>query len=157
MKNKCSQVQREILASNGIFRQAVDEHCAECESCRNLKQDWYLFGNITPEQEIPLSNDFAVRRAAQKLAAGRKREVIVRRILGYTAAAASGFAALYTIIFGQMPNTANEVYRKAWNWDSFEEKVFILDTATAVSRQDIAIGSARNKTLNEFIEAEINF
>ncbi|MFA7184379.1 MAG: hypothetical protein WC082_05775, partial [Victivallales bacterium] len=80
-----------------------------------------------------------------------KRQVMIRRVLGYTAAAASGIAALYTVIFGgEMPRN---VFYRYWNWDSFEEKLFVLDTAAEVSLLDITV---RNDPLNQFIEKEID-
>ncbi|MFA6716194.1 MAG: hypothetical protein WCS27_12505 [Victivallaceae bacterium] len=151
MKNNCSQTQAEILSSNGVFSRAVEEHCAECENCRLLKQDWTLFCRPETAPEVPLKNDFAVIRTAQKLAKSRKRQVMIRRVLGYTAAAASGIAALYTVIFGgEMPRN---VFYRYWNWDSFEEKLFVLDTAAEVSLLDITV---RNDPLNQFIEKEID-
>jgi hypothetical protein len=45
------------------------------------------------------------------------------------------------------------VFYRYWNWDSFEEKLFVLDTAAEVSLLDITV---RNDPLNQFIEKEID-
>jgi predicted anti-sigma-YlaC factor YlaD len=150
MKDDCSRMQAQILASDGFFSRALEEHCAKCENCRGLKQNWLELSSMEPEVEVPLKNDFAVIRAAQKLAAGRKRQVLIRRILGYTAAAASGIAAIYTVIFGS--EITENVFHRYWKWDSFEEKLFVLDTATEVSLLDITV---KNDPVNQFIEKEI--
>lgn len=139
MKKNCSRIQAEILASDGFLSQMVEQHCAKCENCRSLKQKWLRLRGLEPAAEIPLKNDFAVIRAAQKLAASRKRQVLIRRILGYTAAAASSLAAVYTVIFGG--EIAENVFNRYWNWDSFEERIFVLDTAAEVSLQDITVKS----------------
>jgi hypothetical protein len=138
----CSQVQREILASGDFLSPAIESHCRDCEACRRVKDDWRLLRDAKNIPDIPLSNDFVVITAARKLSKSRRIQVAVRRFLGYTAATASGIAAIYTVVFnGQMPGAGNDVFSKAWNWDSFEEKVFVLDTATEISRQDIKFGS----------------
>ena len=145
----CSQVQKEILASGDFLGPAIESHCKECESCCRVKNDWQLLRDAKNVPDIPLSNDFAVITAARKLNKSRKIQVAVRRFLGYTAATASGIAAIYTVLFnGQVPNSGNDVFGKAWNWDSFEEKVFVLDTATEISRQDIKFSSWKNGNNN---------
>ncbi|MCK4981426.1 MAG: hypothetical protein KAS17_00810 [Victivallaceae bacterium] len=157
MKKICSEIQEKILSSEGIFSTAIEGHCVDCASCRQLKQDWQLLSQIKPEPKIALTNDFAVIRAAQKFSRSQRIQVAIRRGLGYAAATASGIAAIYTVMFhGPLPDTANDIFNKAWNWDNFEEKVFVLDTATEVSRQDITIGASKDVALDKFIETEIN-
>lgn len=156
MNDNCLQIQKEILASNGFFGTAIEQHCAACESCRRLKADWQLVGQARSSPEISLTNDFAVITAARKFARSQKRQIAIRRVLGYAAAAASGIAALYTVMFHeQLSDATNNIFQKSWNWDTFEERIFVLDTAAEVSRQDITIGSSKNDDLNEFIEKEI--
>jgi hypothetical protein len=159
MKKDCSQIQKEMLACNGAFTAVIEEHCADCESCLQIKQDWKLFADLKPTPEIPLSNDFAIIRAAQKYSRSQRIQVAIRRGFGYAAATVSGIAAVYAVMFhGPMTNTSNDVFHKAWSWDSFEERVFVLDTAAEVSRQDITIGDdSKDEALNNFIETEINF
>jgi predicted anti-sigma-YlaC factor YlaD len=157
MNNNCSKIQEEILSSNVVFSPAIEEHCANCESCRQLKQDWQLLSQVKSTPEISLTNDFAVIRTAQKFSKSQKRQILIRRVFGYAAAVASGIAAIYTVMFqGQLPNTANDIFRNSWDWDTFEERIFVLDTAAEISQQDITIGSSKNEALNEFIETEIN-
>ena len=145
----CSQVQREILASGNFLSPAIESHCKECEACRRVKDDWQLLRDAKNIPDIPLSNDFAVITAARKLNKSRRIQVAVRRFLGYTAATASGIAAIYTVLFnGQMPSSGKDVFSKAWNWDSFEEKVFVLDVATEISRQDIKFSSWKSENGN---------
>ena len=157
MKKKCQQIQKEILASNGIFNSIIEEHCADCKTCRQTKQDWKLFAGIKAAPKISLTNDFAIIRAAQKFSKSQRIQVAIRRGLGYAAATASGIAAIYTVMFhGPLSNNTNDIFNKAWNWDTFEEKVFVLDTATEVSSQDITIGdTSKDDALNKFIENEI--
>ncbi len=157
MKKKCSQMQKKILSSNCAFIPAIEKHCANCMSCRQVKQNWELLKQLKSVTKIPLTNDFAIIRMAQKFSKSQKRQVTIRRILGYSAAAVSGIAAIYTIMLhGLSPADSDDIFRKSWNWDNFEEKIFILDTAAAVSHQDITIGSSKNAALNEFIEKEID-
>jgi len=156
MKKNCSQMQKEILASEGVFSTAVEKHCTDCASCLQAKQDWQLLSRIKPEPEIALTNDFAIIRAAQNFVKSQKLQISIRRWLGYAAATASGIAAIYTVMFhGPLPNATNDIFRKAWNWDTFEERIFVLDTAAEVSRQDITIGTPKDEALNKFIENEI--
>ena len=157
MSKNCLQIQKEILSSDGVFSPAIERHCAGCENCRRLKFDWQLVGRAGTSPEIRLTNDFAVITAARKFTRSRKRQVMIRRVLGYAAAAASGIAALYTVMFHEELSAATDnIFRKAWNWDTFEERVFVLDTATEISRQDITVGSSNNDELDEFIEKEIS-
>lgn len=157
MKNICTQIQGEILSCDGAFTAAIEEHCADCESCHQVKQDWKLFVELKPAPKISLTNDFAIISAAQKYSRSQRIQVAIRRGLGYAAAAASGIAAIYTVMFhGPLTDSSNEIFQKAWNWDNFEEKVFVLDTAAEVSRQDITIGTSKDEALNKFIETEIN-
>ena len=156
MKNICPEIQEEILSSEGVFSTATEEHCASCENCRQAKQDWQLLSRIKPEPKIALTNDFAVIRAAQKFSRSQRIQVAIRRGLGYAAATASGIAAIYTVMFqGDLPSRSNEIFNKAWHWDTFEEKIFVLDTAAEISRQDITIGTPKDDALNKFIEKEI--
>jgi len=159
MKKDCSQMQKEILACNGVFNVAIEEHCADCESCYQFKKDWKLFDELKAAPAIALTNDFAIIRAAQKYSKSHRIQVAVRRGLGYAAATVSGIAAAYAVMFhGPMANTSNDILNKAWNWDSFEERVFVLDTAVEVSHQDLTIGEVpKDEALNKFIETEINF
>ena len=159
MKKNCSQMQKEILASNGVFTTAIEEHCADCENCNQVKQDWKLFDGLKATPEIPLTNDFNIIRTAQKYSKSQRIQVAIRRGFGYAAATVSGIAAAYAIMFhGLLADTSANALRNAWNWDSFEEKVFVLDTAAEISHQDITIGGAsKDKALNNFIETEINF
>lgn len=150
MKDDCSRIQAEILASDGFFSQTVEQHCKKCKDCRNMKQKWLDLSGLESAAEVPLKNDFAVIRAAQKLTSNRKRQVLIRRILGYTAAAASSMAAVYTVIFGG--DIADNVLHRYWHWDSFEERLFVIDTATEVSLLDITV---KNDPLSQFIEEEI--
>lgn len=157
MKNDCSQMQEEILSSDGVFSLEVEQHCAGCESCRKVRKNWHLLCRVKSAPEISLSNDFAIITAARKYARSQKRQINIRRVLGYAAATASGIAAVYSVMFhGPLPSASNEMFRKSWNWDTFEERVFVLDTATEISQQDITIGSTDNDALDEFIETEIN-
>ena len=157
MKNKCQQIQEEILSCDGTFTAAIEEHCADCESCHKVKQDWKLFAGIKSTPEIALTNDFAIIRAAQKYSTAQRIQVAIRRGLGYAAATVSTIAAAYAIMFNMaMAEASHEAFSKAWHWDAFEEKVFILDTAAEVSRQDITIGeTSKDDALNKFIENEI--
>ena len=156
MKNICPEIQEEILSSEGIFSTAIEEHCVNCTSCRQTKQDWQLLSRIKPEPKIALTNDFAVIRAAQKFSRNQRIQVAIRRGLGYAAATASGIAAIYTVMFhGPLPNATNDILRKSWNWDTFEERIFVLDTAAEVSKQDITIGTSKDEALNTFIDNEI--
>jgi predicted anti-sigma-YlaC factor YlaD len=156
MKKICSEIQEEILSSEDVFSTAIEKHCVDCASCRQVKQDWQLLSQIKPEPEIALTNDFAVIRAAQKFSRSQRLQITIRRSLGYAAATASGIAAIYTVMFhGPLPNAANDVLRKSWNWDTFEERIFVLDTAAEVSKQDITIGTSKDEALNTFIENEI--
>lgn len=159
MKNECQQIQKEILASNGAFTAAIEEHCADCETCRQTKQNWNLFAGIKAAPEIALTNDFAIIRAAQRFSRSQRIQIAIRRGFGYAAATVSGIAAVYAVMFHiALTNNSNEILSKAWNWDTFEEKVFVLDTAAEVSRQDITIGeTSKDDALNKFIETEINF
>ena len=157
MKNICSEIQEKILSSENVFNTAIEKHCAECSTCSQFKQDWLLLRRTKPEPQIALTNDFTVLREAQKFAGTRKLQISIRRWLGYAAATASGIAALYTVMFhGPSPNAANGIFQKAWNWDTFEEQLFVLDTAAEVSRQDITIGTSEDEPLNKFIENELN-
>ena len=158
MKNKCRQIQEEILSCDGTFTSAIEEHCADCRDCRRAKQNWKLFSGIKPAPEITLTNDFAIIRAAQKFSMAQRIQVAIRRGLGYAAATVSTIAAAYAIMFNMaMTDTSHKAFNKAWHWDTFEEKVFILDTATEVSSQDITIGeTSKDDALNKFIENEIN-
>ena len=145
----CSQVKREILASGDFLSPAIEAHCQECEACCHVKEDWQLLRDVKNTPDVPITNDFAVITAARKLNKSRRIQVAVRRFLGYTAATASGIAAIYTVLFnGQMPDAGNDIFSKAWSWDSFEEKVFVLDTATEISRQDIKFSSWVNENGN---------
>lgn len=157
MKNICKQMQEEILSCDGVFNAAIEEHCADCENCHQVKQDWKLFGQLKPTPKIALTNDFAIIRAAQKYSRSQRIQVAIRRGLGYAAATASGIAAIYTVMFhGPLSNAPNDIFSKAWNWDTFEERIFVLDTAAEVSKQDITIGTSKDEALNKFIETEIN-
>jgi len=157
MKKICKQVQEEILSCDGVFNAAIEEHCADCESCHQVKQDWKLFAELKPAPAIALTNDFAIIRTAQKYSRSQRIQVAIRRGLGYAAATASGIAAVYTVMFhGPLSNAPNDIFNKAWNWDAFEERIFVLDTATEVSKQDITIGTSKDEALNKFIETEIN-
>ncbi len=156
MKNNCQQIQEEILSCNGDFTVAIEEHCADCKNCRQAKQNWQLLAGTKARPKIALTNDFAIIRAAQKFSRSQRIQVAIRRGLGYAAATASGIAAIYTIMFqGDLPSRSNEIFNKAWHWDTFEEKVFVLDTAAEVSHQDITIGTPKDDALNKFIEKEI--
>ncbi len=157
MNNNCSQMQEKILSSNGVFSPEIEQHCARCESCRRLQENWHLLSRAKSVPEISLTNDFAIITAARKYAKSQKRQITIRRVLGYAAAAASGIAAVYTVMFhGPLTAAPNDIFHKSWNWDTFEERIFVLDTAVEVSQQDITIGSASNDALDEFIETEIN-
>jgi hypothetical protein len=157
MKKDCLKVQEQILSSNSNFSDEVELHCSKCEPCRNMKEDWALLSIAKFQPEIPLANDFAIIRIAQKRAKSQKRQIILRRVLGYAAAAASGIAAIYTVIFNTpMSNNSSQLLQQYWNWDSFEEKIFVLDTAAEVSQQDLTVGSTSDEALDEFIENEIN-
>ncbi len=156
MKNKCQQIQKEILSCNGNFTANVEEHCADCKICRQTKQNWKLFSELKNKPKIALLNDFAVIRAAQKFSRSQRIQIAVRRGLGYAAATVSAIAAAYAIMFNiAMADASNKVFNQAWHWDSFEEKVFVLDTAAEISRQDITIGASKDDALNKFIEKEI--
>ncbi len=158
MKKKCSQMQKEILASDGMFTAAIEEHCADCENCHQVKQDWKLFTTLKSSPKIALTNDFNVIRAAQKFSKSQRIQVAIRRGFGYAAATVSGIAAIYTVMFhGPLTNAPNDIFHQSWNWDSFEERVFVLDTALEISSQDITIGTSKNGTLDDFTETEINF
>lgn len=158
MKKNCSQMQKEILASDGIFTSVIEEHCADCESCHQLKLDWKLFAALKSSPKIALTNDFNIIKAAQKFSRSQRIQVAIRRGFGYAAATVSGIAAIYTVMFhGPLANTQNDIFHQSWNWDSFEERVFVLDTAVEVSSQDITIGTSKDDTSNDFIETEINF
>jgi len=158
MKTKCLQMQKEILASDGFFTAAIEEHCADCDNCHQVKLDWKMLSTVTAVPDIPLTNDFAIIRAAQKHSRNQRLQVAIRRGFGYAAATVSGIAAVYAVMFHMaLANTSNDAFKKAWNWDSFEEKIFVLDVATEISRQDITIGNTpKDDTLDNFIETEIN-
>ncbi len=157
MKNICKEIQEKILSCDGVFTAEIEEHCADCENCHHLKMDWKMFSELESTAKIPLTNDFAVIRTAQRFSKSQRLQIAVRRGLGYAAATVSGIAAAYAIMFNMaMSDASNEAFRKAWNWDTFEEKVFVLDTATEISRQDITIGTvSKNDELDKFIEDEI--
>jgi len=158
MRKNCKQIQEEIFSCDGVFNAAIEEHCADCESCHQVKLDWKLFSEFKPAPAIALTNDFVIIRAAQKFSRNQRIQVAIRRGLGYAAATASGIAAIYTVMFhGPLSNAPNDIFQKAWNWDTFEERVFVLDTAAEVSRQDITIGTSKDEALDKFIETEINF
>jgi hypothetical protein len=156
MKNNCQQIQEQILSCNGDFTAAIEEHCADCKNCRQTKQNWELLAVTKVRPKITLTNDFAIIRAAQRFSRSQRIQVAIRRGLGYAAATVSGIAAVYAVMFNiASSNISNNALRKAWHWDSFEEKVFVLDTAAEISRQDITIGTPKDDALNKFIEKEI--
>ena len=156
MKSKCQQIQAEILSCNGDFTAAIEEHCADCKDCRQAKENWKLFAEVRKKPEIALTNDFAIIRAAQNFSRSQRIQIAIRRGLGYAAATVSAIAAAYAIMFNiAMAEASNEIFSKAWHWDSFEEKVFVLDTAAEISRQDITISTSKDDALNKFIEKEI--
>lgn len=155
MKNKCQQIQEEILSCDGSFTAEIEEHCADCKDCRRAKQNWKLFSGLKKKPKIALTNDFAVIRAAQKFSTSQRIQVAIRRGLGYAAATVSTIAAAYAVMFNiAMTEASNKAFNQAWHWDTFEEKVFVLDTAAEISRQDITIGR-KDEALNKFIEKEI--
>lgn len=156
MKNKCQQIQKEILSCNGNFTAAIEKHCADCKDCRRAKQNWKLFSELKKKPKMPLTNDFAVIRAAQKFSRSQRVQIAIRRGLGYAAATVSTIAAAYAVMFNiAMADASNKAFNKAWHWDAFEEKVFVLDTAAEISRQDITIGASKDDALDKFIEKEI--
>lgn len=155
MKN-CSKIQEEILSANSSFSEEIEAHCAKCDNCRELKNDWAKLADAPLAPAVPISNDFAIIRAAQKHTKNQKNQILFRRIVGYAAAAVSGAAAIYTIIFNYQVPANNNIYQKSWDWDNFEEKAFVLDTAAEVSAQDFVVGSVDNEALNDFVENEID-
>lgn len=155
MNNKCQQIREEILSCDGNFTAAIEEHCADCKECRRAKQNWKLFSGLRKKPKIALSNDFAVITAARKFSRSQRIQVAIRRGLGYAAATVSTIAAAYAIMFNiAMADASTRAFNQAWHWDSFEEKVFVLDTAAEISRQDITIGQ-KDDALDKFIEKEI--
>ncbi|QSH41560.1 hypothetical protein P0136_07390 [Lentisphaerota bacterium ZTH] len=157
MKDKCNKIQEEILSSGSEFSQRVRTHCKTCSECRNFLEDWRLLASTElPLTDPPLSKDFEILKHARERSKSIRRRVTLRRLIGYTAAAASMAAAFIVTCSEYNSVKAEKKYLQQWSWNNFESQVFKLDTEVEISRQMLTMSNNNDNALQSYVNNEIN-
>ncbi|MCP3968280.1 MAG: hypothetical protein GY750_15785 [Lentisphaerae bacterium] len=157
MNKDCNKIIEEILSSNGDCSQAVHEHCRDCSECRTLLEDWQKMYNAKlPLQAPPLSADFNILKQSRERGKSIRLNKTIRRLVGYTAAAAS-LAAAFIVTCSEYNSVRLEnKYLNQWSWSSFENQVFTLDTEVEFSKELLTISNTNDDALQQYVNNEIN-
>jgi hypothetical protein len=156
MNKKCIDIQMAVLASDGEFSPDIEQHCSQCPECRAAMEDWNLLRTAGMEKlEVPVSADFNIIQAARdKANVFHRHRVHVRRLIGYTAAAASVAIACLVAVLENNAEIRQQKYIAGWDWNSFEKSAFELNTAAEYSSVHMTVGNNSNEDLENFVKSE---